>query len=191
MNYYKSLKSSRSSGILIGLLGLGWTLTENPLGPIAMAFGIIIVTLPIFKDNKQNVTFSIIMVATLAMMLTLEYFLVPIQNTIFYVFLLIMSLCYFLTFYYSLKPQNQLTKREKILCWTGTILGGISFFGLVSIIYNNFLFSLVIGVFTLIILVIALLIRIKMSKEKSLKMNLTKHLLQKNLKNIGFDMILV
>jgi hypothetical protein len=114
----------------MGLLGLGWTLTENPLGPIAMAFGIIIVTLPIFKDNKQNVTFSIIMVATLAMMLTLEYFLVPIQNTIFYVFLLIMSLCYFLTFYYSLKPQNQLTKREKILCWTGTILGGYKFFWL-------------------------------------------------------------
>jgi len=166
MNHYKNLKSF---GILMGLLGLFWTLGNNALGPIIMVFGINILTFIIFKDKKQNITFNIIMVATLVLMLTLEYFMVPIQNTTFYISLSIMSLGYFLTFYFSLKPQNLLTKREKILCWTGTILGVISFFGLVSIIYNNFLFSLVIGVFILIMLVIALFIRRKMFKDKALK----------------------
>ncbi|MBP1946221.1 hypothetical protein [Methanobacterium petrolearium] len=166
MNYYKSLKSP---GILMGLFGLLWTLGNNAFGPIAMVFGINILIFSIFKGKKQNVTFSIIMVATLALMLTLEYFMVPIENTAFYLFLLIMSLGYFLAFYFSLKPQNQLNKREKILCWTGSILGMISFFVLMGIIYNNFLLSLIMGVFILIMLVIARFIRRRTLKDDALR----------------------
>lgn len=165
MKNYKSLKTS---GILIALFGL-LSLFNNKFGPIMMAFGIIIVTFIIFKNKKQNITASIIIAATLAMMLTLEYFLIPIQNTTFYIFLLIMSLGTFMTFYFSLKPQNLLSKREKTLAWTGSILFVISLFGLMGIISNNFIISLIIGVFTLIMIVISLLTRRKISKEEALK----------------------
>ena len=80
-----------------------------------------------------------------------------------------MSLGTFMTFYFSLKPQNLLSKREKILAWTGSILGVISLFSLMGIIFNNFRISLIIGVFTLIMVVISLLTRRKISKEKALK----------------------
>lgn len=166
MKNYKGLKSS---GILTALLGLLWTLTNKSYGPIMMAFGIIILTFYIFKDKKQNITASMIMAATLAVMLTLEYFLVPIQNTTFYIFLLIMSLGTFMTFYFSLKPQNLFSKREKILSWTGSLLFLVSLFGLMGLIFNNFIISLIIGAFTLTLVVISLLIRRRMSKDEVLK----------------------
>ena len=166
MKNYKGLKTS---GILIALSGLLEVFNNNSYGPIMMAFGIFIVTFISFKDKKQDITAGIIIAATLAVMLTLEYFLVPIQNTTFYMLLLIMSLGIFISFYFSLKPQNLLSKREKILAWTGSILGGISLFSLMGIIFNNFRISLIIGVFTLIMIVIGRLIRRKISKEKALK----------------------
>jgi len=166
MKNYRSLKIS---GILMVLLGLSSTLSNRSYGPITMAFGMIIITVYIFKDKKQNITASGIMGATLAVMLTLEYFLVPIQNTTFYIFLLIMSLGALITFYFSLKPQNLLSKREKILAWTGSILFAISLLGLMGISFNNFTLSLVIGVFILIMVLIGWLIRRKISKEEALK----------------------
>lgn len=166
MKNYKGLKSS---GILTIILGLFWTLTKNSYGPIIMALGIIFTAFFIFKDKKQNVMFSIIMAAALTGMLTLEYFLVPIQNTTFYLFLLIISLSIFITFYFSLKPQNLLTKGEKILSWTGSILFAVSLFGLMGIIFNNFRLSLLIGVFALIIFVIGRLIRRRLFKDNALK----------------------
>ncbi|AEG17612.1 hypothetical protein [Methanobacterium paludis] len=166
MKNYKGLKTS---GILMVLCSLFMMLNNRSYGPIMMAFGIFIVTFISFKDKKQDITAGIIIAATLAVMLTLEYFLVPIQNTTFYMLLLIMSLGIFISFYFSLKPQNLLSKREKILAWTGSILGGISLFSLMSIIFNNFRVSLIIGVFTLIMIVFSLLIRRKISKEKALK----------------------
>lgn len=166
MKNYRSLKIS---GILMVLLGLSSTLSNRSYGPITMAFGMIIITFYIFKDKKQNITASGIMGATLAVMLTLEYFLVPIQNTTFYIFLLIMSLGALITFYFSLKPQNLLSKREKILAWTGSILFAISLLGLMGISFNNFTLSLVIGVFILIMVLIGWLIRRKISKEEALK----------------------
>jgi hypothetical protein len=165
----KNYKGLRTSGILIVLTGLLGVFNNNSYAPIMMAFGILIVTFYIFKDKKQDITAGIIMAATLAVMLTLEYFLVPIQNTTFYILLLVMSLGIFITFYFSLRPQNLLFKREKILAWTGSILGGISLFGLIGIIFNNFKVSLLIGVFTFIMIVISLLIRRKISKENALK----------------------
>jgi|WetSurMetagenome_2_1015567.scaffolds.fasta_scaffold178513_1 hypothetical protein len=166
MKNYKGLKTS---SILIALFGLLGAFNNNSYGPIMMAFGILIVTFISFKDKKQDITAGIIIAATLAVMLTLEYFLVPIQNKTFYMLLLIMSLGIFISFYFSLKPQNLLSKREKILAWTGSLLGGISLFSLMGIIFNNFRISLIIGVFTLIMIVISRLIRRKISKEKALK----------------------
>lgn len=166
MKNYRGLKTS---GILMVLLGLSSMLSNRSYGPITMAFGIIIITFYIFKDKNKNITASIVIAATLALMLTLEYFLVPTQNTTFYIFLLIMSLGALIAFYFSLKPQNSLSKREKILAWTGSILFAISLLGLMGISFNNFTLSLVIGVFTLIMVLIGWLIRRKMSEEEALK----------------------
>lgn len=167
MKNYKGLKTS---GILIVLCGLFAMLNDNrSYGPIMMAFGIILITFYIFKDKKQDIAAGIIIAATLAMMLILEYFLVPVQNTTFYILLLVMSLGIFVAFYSSLKPQNLLSKGEKILAWTGSILGIVSLFGLMGIILNNFRISLIIGVFTLITIIFSLLIRRKISKEEAFR----------------------
>lgn len=71
MKNYKGLKTS---GILIALSGLLGVFNNNFNGPIMMAFGIVIVTFISFKDKKQDITAGIIIAATLAVMLTLEYF---------------------------------------------------------------------------------------------------------------------
>jgi hypothetical protein len=165
MKNYRGLKTS---GILMVFLGLSSTLSNRSYGPITMAFGMIIITFYIFKDKNKNITASIVMAATLVMMLTLEY-LLPIQNTRFYIFLLIMSLGALITFYFSLKPQTSLSKREKTLAWTGSILFAISLLGLMDISFNNFTLSLVIGVFILIMVLIGWLIRRKISEEEALK----------------------
>ena len=157
------------SAIFMAIMGLLWTLAQNSLGPIMMVLGVNIATFVIFKGKNQDITAGGIMVLALATMLTLEYFLVPIQNTAFYILLLIISLGIFLTFYYSLKPQNLLSKRVKILSWTGSILFGFSLFILMGIIFNNFILSLIMGVATIIVLATGLLIRRSISKDPVLQ----------------------
>jgi len=162
-NYYGNLKSS---GIITAILGLFLTLGHSSYGPLMMTFGIIFTTFAIFKNKKYNRTiYSMIIIAALTLMLTLEYFIVPIQNTIFYILLLLMSIGIFLTFYFSLKPQNHLTQREKILAWTGSALFGISLLGVMGFIFNNFVLSIIIGAFALIMIIVSLLIRRRTFKD--------------------------
>lgn len=168
-----NLKNLKFIGLMNALFGLLWTLDNHSFGPIMMTFGIIIATFAIFKDKDQNNMAVSIIAATLALMLILEYFLMPLQNTLFYVLLLIMSIGTFLVFHFSLKPQNLLTKREKIVSWTGTILFSISLFILMGIIYSNFALSLIIGTFTLIIIIISQLIRRRKLKDNKLKTELS------------------
>ena len=167
MKEYKGLKFP---GIITAIAGLFWTLDHNSFGPVMMVFGIIITTLAIFKNKEQNNKLvGIIVAAALVIMLTLEYFIVPVQNTTFYALLVIMSIGTFLTFYFSLKPQNFSTQREKILSWTGSILFSISFFGMMGIIFNNFNLSIIIGVSVLVMFVISLLIRRRLFKDEALQ----------------------
>lgn len=167
MKIYRGLKFP---GIMSVLVGLFWTLDHNSYGPIAIALGIIFTTLAIFKKEEHNSNiFSIIVVAALAIMLILEYFIVQVQNITFYTILLIMSISTFLIFHFSLKPQNLLSQREKIISWTGSILFGISFFGVMGIIFNNFNLSIILGVSMSIMFVISLFIRKRLFKDDALE----------------------
>jgi hypothetical protein len=130
-----------------------------------LALGIIFVTL-VFNGRMQNIIANLIMVVALAVMVMLEYFMVPLENTTFYILLLIMSLGTILTFYFSLKPQNLLSKRQKILSWTGAVLCGISLFGLVGILCNNFQLSLIMGGFAVSMILVTMLIRRRIFKDK-------------------------
>jgi hypothetical protein len=147
------------------VIGFVNTLAHAVFGPIMLALGITFVT-HVFKDKIQDTTTSIIIVAALALMIILEYFIVPLENTAFYILLFIMSLGTFLTFYFSQKPQNLLNKQEKIISWTGAILFLISLFGLMGIIQNNFQLSLIMGAFTVIMIVLGILIRRRIPKDK-------------------------
>lgn len=151
--------------IISVLLSLFYTLDHKPFGPIMLMWGIIFVTL-VFRGKIKDITATLIMVAALAVMVILEYFLVPMENTTFYILLLIMSLGTILTFYFSLKPQNLLSKREKFLSWTGAILFGISLFGLMGILWNNFQLSIIIGAFTVGTLLVGMLIRRRIPIDK-------------------------
>jgi CDP-diglyceride synthetase len=135
------------------------------MGPIIMFVGITMFTFISFRGKNQDITLGIIIAGASALMFILEYFMLPRQNTVFYILLVIMSSSIFLTFYYSLKPQNLLSKRVKILSWTGSFLFTISLFILMGIILDNLTLSLIMGVATIIILVAAWLIRRSIPKD--------------------------
>ena len=111
----------------------------------------------------------IIMAVILALMILGEYLLIHVQNTMFYIFLLIMSIGIFMTFYFSSFSNDQFSKKPKKLSWTGSILVIISFPVLMGIILNNFMITLIIIVFTLIVVLVSLIIRRRISKDNALK----------------------
>ena len=184
MKNYKTLKYL---GIVTALLGLFSTLGSQPFGPMMMAFGITFASFAIFKDEKQNnKAYGIILAVALVIMLISESFIVPMQNTAFYLLLLVMSLGIFLSFYFSLKPQNLLTQREKILAWTGSALFGISLFSSLGLINNDFTMPLVLGPFLLIIIAIMWLIRRRIFKDNALKNEFNEVSTKKDIKEHWF-----
>lgn len=163
----KNYKKLMYSGIISALMGLLLTGVDVYYGPIMLASGIILVSFFLLKNNERNkVVFSIITIATLLIMFILEYFVLQVQNTLFYLLLLMLSLGFIFTFVPSLKPQNILSHGEKILAWTGTIFFSIGLFGLMGIVTNDFRASLILGVLLLIFIIFILLIRRKISKEE-------------------------
>ena len=141
-------------GIITVIIGLFSILFySSAIGPILIIIGILLILYDIFK-NKDNETFySIIMVATLILMFILEYFLVPIQNTAFYFFLLIMAIGSFISFYFQLH-NNPPTIIKTILLLTGYLLFYISIFSLMGIIYKDFTAAIMLGTIGLIILIL-------------------------------------
>lgn len=149
-------------GIITALVGLGGTYIQNPSGPIMIALGIILVITDIFKNKKHSKPFySVIVGIILAIMFILEYFLVPMQNTIFYALLLIMSIGAFLGFHFAFVSKDHSTRMEKILSWTGMGLFGISLLGLLGFISNDYTLALIMGSIVLIIVGIGFLARKK------------------------------
>jgi hypothetical protein len=110
-----------------------------------------------------------ILVGSLALMIIVEYFLVPLQNTIFYLFLIMIALGSFLTFYFSVTSKDHLTSNNKILAWTGSILFLIGIFGLLGITLNNLTITLLMGVFVLIFVLVSFIIRRRINKDNTLK----------------------
>lgn len=157
------------SSLVLILLGLMETLGSHPaIGPIMIASGIIVfVTFNLYKTKKQidRTVYSFIIIATLVGMLIGEYFIVPVQNTIFYALLSLSTMGIFLTFYFSLISKDRLTKRAKILSWTGSILFLISFMGILGLIQNDFRLSLSLGIIILIVILVSLIIRRRLSED--------------------------
>lgn len=176
----KNYKGLKYSAIFMVLWGLFSSLAQNSMGPILMFLGITTFAFIIFRGKNQDIIMGIIMAVALALMLSLEYFLIPLQNTVFYILLVIMSSGTFLTFYYSLKSQNLPSKRAKILSWTGSFLFLISFFILMGIILNNLTLSLITGVAVIIILIVAYFIRRSLPKDDTLLDELDEELATKN-----------
>ena len=120
----------------------------------------IIISYNDFRSKKElNVNFCrFIVTLSLLLMFILELFLVPIQNVTFYIFLIILSVGLFLVNYFSFNPRYELNQKEKIVNWTGLILIIVAIPFLMGLIIN-FMFTLIIGVFALIIILVAFFIR--------------------------------
>jgi len=158
MNEY--FKGFKYTGILTILMSIGFMLSHNPIGPIAMVLGIIFITFNIIIGKEQNTASTIILAATFALMFLLEYFLVELRDITIYLLLIVWSICFFTAFYYSLKPQNRLTKRENYIIWVIIILSVACLVYIVGISYNINL-ALVTGFLVFIIAIIGILIRKK------------------------------
>jgi hypothetical protein len=182
MNEY--FKGFKYTGILTILISIGFMLSHNPIGPMMVVIGIFLIIFNIIIEKEHNTASTIILAASFAVMFVLEYFLVELQDITIYLLLIVWSICFFMAFYYSLKPQNQLTKRENYIIWVITILSVACLVYIVGISYNINL-SLVTGFLVFIIVIIGILIRKKFSYMINLMMSLMNHLLQMNLKNTG------
>lgn len=154
-DYFKGLKFT---GILIILMSIGFMLSHNPIGPTMVVLGIFSITFHIISGKEQNTASTIIFASSFALMFVLEYFLVELQDITIYVLLMLWSMCFFVTFYYSLKPQNSLTKGENYIIWAAIILSIACFLYIIGISYNINLL-LVTGLLVFIIAVIGILSR--------------------------------
>lgn len=148
-----------------GLIFVGWGLLQiindqSFSGPIVIALGLITTISATFKSKKycNRTIYAIIVVVILAMMLIGEYFLAPTKNMIFYILLAIMAVPLFISAYFFLIPDRRQNKKEKILARTGITLFLMIFFLLVGVIDNDFTFSIIGGVFTLVIIGVVFLI---------------------------------
>ena len=177
--------SSKWSFLIFILLGLS---LHNALSPIAISLSIIFASLSLYK-NKQisSIVYSMIIVGSLALMIIVEYFLVPLQNTIFYVFLIMITIGIFLSLYFSVISKERLISKNKILAWTGSILFLLGFFGIIGISLNNLTDALILGVLVLIFVLVGLVIRRSINKDNALENELTEvNSTQRDIKNEWF-----
>ena len=158
MNEY--FKGFKYTGILTILISIGFMLSHNPIGPMMVVIGIFLIIFNIIIEKEHNTASTIILAASFAVMFVLEYFLVELQDITIYLLLIVWSICFFMAFYYSLKPQNQLTKRENYIIWAIIILSVACLAYIIGISYNINL-SLVTGFLVFIIAIIGILIRKK------------------------------
>lgn len=138
--------------------------------PVGITLFIILAILSVFKIRNYNnqQIYDIIILIVLAIMLIGESIILP-PNMILYLLIGIITIGLFMFAHYSLKPENDLTKREKIILWTGLILFIISYFSLIGVILNNFTIVIIMGVFILILIAINRLIRRRRLKNNALK----------------------
>lgn len=151
----------RNVTILMIVLGLMLSIRHHVLSPLLIPFVVTYFAFYNFKVRKEHngSFYNGIMVLSLILMFILEYFLVPVQNIIFYILLVILSLGWFLVFYFSFS-YTLLNQKGKFLTWTGVILFALSFSMLLGVADNDFfVVTLVMGVSVLIIFLVAFFIR--------------------------------
>jgi hypothetical protein len=158
---------SNWSILIFILVGLSF---HNALSPISIALGIMFASLNLYKNKQQinSTVYTLIIVGSLTLMIIAEYFLVPIQNTIFYLFIIMIAIGLFLTFYFYVISKEHVTSKTKILAWTGSILFTIGFFGVFGITLNNQTITLIMIVLVLIVALVSLIIRRRINKENAL-----------------------
>lgn len=153
----------RNAIILMIIAALIISIDQPVLGIMFIPFVILTITIFYndFRSKKElNVNFCrCIVTLSLLLMFILELFLVPIQNVTFYIFLIILSVGLFLVSYFPFNPRYKLNQKEKIVNWTGSILIIVALPFLMGLIQNDFMFALIIGVFALIIILVAFFIR--------------------------------
>ena len=177
---------SKWSFLILILLGLNF---HNALTPIAIALGIIYAPFNLYKNKQQinSTVYSMIIIASLGLMIIVEYFLVPLQNTIFYVFLIMIAIGTYLTFYFSVISKEHLTSKKKILAWTGSILFIIGLSGVFGISSNNLTVALTLGVLVLIFVLVGLVMRRRINKDNALENEFTEvNSTQRDIKNEWF-----
>lgn len=153
-------KNYRNATILMIITALMLFINHPVLGPIFIPFVIVCIAFYDFKLKKEhNKSFYIAIVTlSLVLMFVLEYFLVPIQNVTFYIFLIVLSIGFFLVAYSSF-TLNSLNQKEKIVGWIGAASVAITFPILMGLVYNSFLLTLVLVIFMLIIFSVISFIR--------------------------------
>ena len=140
----------------VALISIGFLLlivSNLSLIPVFLSFGItFIVCYDVKVKNGHSGSFySGVVALSLVLMFVLEYFLVPIENIIFYILLIVLSVGWFLIFY-ILFNCTHFNQKERIIVWIGIILYATSFSALLGVAHNEFMLALIIGVFVLIIL---------------------------------------
>ncbi len=164
----KNYLSTRTAGFLFLILGLMGmllgliSLSENSiLSPVFLVLGVLFVLTDTCKSKEycnKNLYMAIV-VASIAVMLFWEYIFAPAQNRlIFYLIAAILAITFFVMSYSMLTPEKSRTGKEKKLSWIITFLFGFSLFGLMAIVYNDFVTALALGVFVVIMFVISRLI---------------------------------
>ncbi|MGF7118255.1 hypothetical protein [Methanobacterium oryzae] len=150
--------------------GIMNTLDKLYIGPIGLAFALIFAVSTIFKIKKyyNRQFYTAIIVIILALMLILEYSLIPMQ-IILYLLLSIVAIGLFIIAYTLLIPENWKNRREKILTVTGLILWLMPSFILGGLINNKLTDTLIIGTLFTIIIIIFMLIDLKKHKNNALE----------------------
>jgi hypothetical protein len=154
-----------------------------------IALSIMFASLNLYKNKQQisSTVYTMILLGSITLMIIVEYFLVPIQNTIFYVFLMMIALGTFFSFYFYVISKERLTSNSKILAWTGSILFLIGLFGVLGISLNNLTITLIMGVFVLILVLVSFIIRRRINKDNTLKNEFTEvNNTQRDIKEVWF-----
>ena len=126
-------------GIAFFIWGLLWTLNDiKPifaiLGPLLIALGIVGFTSGTFKSKKycNRILYNFIVALAVLMMLILDYTFAPTLNqTIYYILIVIIALAFFMTFHFSFLPEYRQNRRKKILTYLSIIL----LFGMIVIFF--------------------------------------------------------
>jgi len=151
------------SAFILVMLGSLSILTNNQLfsGPIFLTLGIIFAISIIFKSKEyyNKIISTPIVAVMLIIMLIGEFILVPTENEVFYILILIMAATIFISAYFFFSPEDSLTKRDKMTMWAGLVIYMIILFLLYGVVYNNFRLTLITGIVVSIAVLFGLILR--------------------------------
>lgn len=167
----KAYKNLQLIGFLLFIFGLIGTLqglismsNSSILGPVFLAMGVIFAAAGTFRSKEyyNRNLYMIIVAVAIAALLIGEYIFAPAQNRlIFFIFTAVLAVSFVGMSYFILIPEESQTRKEKIGSWSALSLFAVAFYGLLAVIYNDFIKSLGLGLFVVVVFVISRLIHRK------------------------------